>query len=225
MDRLQYLTTGLALASAAASLPVPPSSSFVLVPDTWGDASSGAIPEFDLEVWGSTAIAMTNAVMYGGRLQTLVYADQTVTFSAATNKATKATHGLETGDGPVFFATAGGSQPPELVAGTGYYVIKSDANTFYLAASRALALAGTAIDLSTDGTGTTTISDSSATQRIYWDTHDGLLGLAGDGAIALTANVGYSKRIPHSPRVYAYALVATIDTGTVSAALYPIQSR
>jgi hypothetical protein len=108
---------------------------------------------------------------------------------------------------------------------TDYYVIKVDANTIQLATSRADAMAGTAVDFTDDGTGTVYLVDTDDVQRVHWHTHDGLLGLDGDGAISLTAELGYSKRIPHSPRCIAYALSATLsvsDPEWVSAALYPI---
>jgi hypothetical protein len=217
--RLIAASDVVALATDAAALALPPGAYGVL-PDWW--SSREAPPELELEIWAPAALALTAAVLYGATTHPLVYADQTVTFSAATNLMTKATHNLKTGDGPFAFATVGGTQPPELVAGTGYYFIRVDANTGKLATTRANALAGTFIDLTADGTGTTTISDTPTTERVYWQTHDGLLGLAGDGAISLDVQVGYRKRIPHSPRVIAYALVGTISAGTLSALLVPV---
>lgn len=229
MNRLEFFTTELVLAAAATTLPLPPSASFVFVPTdgTWGSSRTG-IPGFmELEIWGPGAVSMTNVVLYGARMHALVYADQTVTFTGATNLVTKATHGLLTGDGPLPLSNVGGAMPVELQAqaAAGFYVIKVDANTFKLAATFADSLSGTAIDFTGNGTGTTTISDTADTERISWSTHDGLLGLAEDGAIAIAADVGYSKRVPHSPRVVAYALVGTLDTGNVSASLFPVQGR
>lgn len=216
-------TDAVALATAATALALPPGA-YGVVPDWW-NATAGCVPELELEIWAPAALALTAAVLYSGRLHPLVVADQTTTFSASTNKATHTTHGLKTGDGPLFYTTVGGAQPPELADAVGYYAVYDAANTYKIATSRANALAGITIDLSTDGTGTTTASDSADTQRVYWETHDGLLGLAGDGAVSLAVQVGYSKRIPHSPRAIAYALVGTIDTGTLSAAIYPVQDR
>lgn len=231
MNRLEYFATKLTLADAAASLPLPPAAAagggMVVVPSdgTWGSAQLGLPTDFELEIWGLEAVALTGAVLYGGRLHELEFDAAEVTFDGTTDVVELVGHGLVTGDGPVFFATAGGAQPAELEEGTGYYAIKATDDTFKVAASRADALAGTAIDLTGDGTGTTTLSASADTRRVTWSTHDGLLGLAGDGAIDIDVGIGYSKRVPHSPRVFAYALVATLDTGAVSAAITPIGGR
>ncbi len=207
----------VAIAAGATALALPPGA-YGLVPASWS-GSAGVVPEFELEIWAPAALALTAAILYGATLHPLVYADQTVTGAAATNLLTKATHGLLTGDGPFQFSNVGGALPGGLLAATDYWVIKIAADTFKVATSLADALTGTFVDLTVDGTGTTTISDTASTQRVYWQTHDGLLGKAGDGAVSLTAQVGYRKRIPHSPRVIAYALVGTIDTGSLSAAI------
>ncbi len=217
----------MAIATGASALSLPPGA-YGIVPAAWNNpalyGAGGAVPELELEIWAPAALALTAAVLYGARVHPLVVADQVTTFAASTDKATHTTHGLLTGDGPLFYSGIG-TLPAELTAGTPYWVIKVDANTYKVAASLTDALSGTFIALSTDSVSTITASDSADTKRIYWETHDGLLGLAGDGAVTLGAQVGYSKRIPHSPRVYAYALVGTIDTGTLSAAIYPVQDQ
>jgi len=225
MRPIQEIGSGnaVALAAAAAALGLPPAS-FGIVPATW-NRSGSVVPELELEVWSTGALSVTAAVLYGGRLHPFVYADQTITGSAAANTLTKSAHGLLTGDGPFDLTNAGGALPGGLSPSVPIWAIKVDANTFKAALSLSDALAGVFIDLTTDGTGTSTIHDRADTQRVYWETHDGLLGLAGDGAFDLTASAGYSKRVPHSPRVVAYALVGTLSTGTVSAAIYPIQDR
>lgn len=233
MNRLQYLTKVLVVATGATALALPPAAGAIaMVPAEWGSIADGTIPEFELELTGSTTIAVTGAVMYGARLRPLTYADQTVVGEADDDTLTKAAHGLITGDGPFTFSNAGGALPGGLASATQYWIVKVTDNTFKVALSLADALAGTVVALSSDGTGTTTISDIAndsngvgGTQRLAWQTHDGLLGLEGDGAIALTVATGYSKRIPHSPRVVAYCLVATLDTGNVDVRLYPLQSR
>jgi len=62
-------------------------------------------------------------------------------------------HGMQTGDGPVR-VTTGGGLPAGLSAGVDYYVIRIDADRFKLATSAANALAGTAVNLTTKGSGT-----------------------------------------------------------------------
>lgn len=115
----------------------------------------------------------------------LVYADQNFTADNATEIFTKAAHGLLTGDGPLQVSNSGGALPTGLVAVTDYWVIKIDANTFYLATTIANALAGTHLSISTNGTGTQTISDTASTRRVA--AH----GLhTGDGPFQLTNSGG-----------------------------------
>lgn len=80
------------------------------------------------------------------------------TVNAATDVATFAGgHGLATADGP-FTASAATTLPAGMVAGTPYWVIVTGATTLKFATSRALALAGTAIDLTDTGTGALTLT-------------------------------------------------------------------
>lgn len=106
-------------------------------------------------------LAALNAVT--GKNYTATFAPLTFTpenFTVAdqsTGKLTITGHGLNTGDGP-FQLTTTGSLPTGLSTLTDYYVIKFDANTIQLATSRANALAGTFIVLSSNGTPTNTIN-------------------------------------------------------------------
>lgn len=83
-----------------------------------------------------------------------------VTFAAdtdvaiATDTITKAAHGLTTGLKGQASSTA--TLPGGLAVTTDYFVIASTAGTFKLASSLANALAGTAIDLTTNGTAAST---------------------------------------------------------------------
>lgn len=71
---------------------------------------------------------------------------------ATSDVFTKAGHGLVTGQRviPSGFTGAAG-----VTMGTAYFVIREDANTFKLATSKALAIAGTAVNVTTLGTGGT----------------------------------------------------------------------
>lgn len=71
-----------------------------------------------------------------------------VTAVAATDVITKATHGLVTGDRVVFTTGTGFTG---LTAGQIYYAIVIDANTFKVATTAANAVAGTAVDITVDG--------------------------------------------------------------------------
>lgn len=79
-------------------------------------------------------------------------------FSAdhATNQLTIPGHGLLTGDGPALVRgnVLAGALPGGLVELTNYWVIRVDANTLKLATSSTNANAGTAIDLTSAGSGT-----------------------------------------------------------------------
>lgn len=85
---------------------------------------------------------------------------RTKTFTAdeSTEIITAATHGLTTGQ-PVRVSSSGSPEdlPAPLVSGTTYFVIWVDAGTLQLATTNALAIAGTAINITDAGTGTHTI--------------------------------------------------------------------
>lgn len=79
-----------------------------------------------------------------------------VTGDAATNELHHVAHGWNTGDGPIQFTNSGGAVPAGINLLTDYWVIKVDADNIKIATSLALALVGTEVDLTTNGTGTTT---------------------------------------------------------------------
>lgn len=109
----------------------------------------------------------TNSFQVGVyRLNALVVADDVFTAANATEIFTAVAHGLLTGDGPLQVSNSGGGLPTGLTAATNYWVIKIDADTFYLATSLALAMAGTNLAITGDGTGTQTISDTASTKRV-----------------------------------------------------------
>lgn len=78
------------------------------------------------------------------------------TANSATDQLTASAHGLLTGD-VTRLVSGGGTLPTasggDLVEATDYFAIRMDANTIKLARSQALALAGTAIDLTGNGSG------------------------------------------------------------------------
>jgi hypothetical protein len=81
----------------------------------------------------------------------------TFTADSATDQLTITAHGLPTGAGPATVRTVGGALPtasPALTAQADYWVINTGANTIKLATSSANALAGVAIDILTNGSGT-----------------------------------------------------------------------
>lgn len=78
----------------------------------------------------------------------------TITFDGATERVNFTAHGFVAGR-PVVFA--GGTPPVEVVERTVYYVTNVAADTFQLATTLALALAGTNFTLTGSGSGTTTV--------------------------------------------------------------------
>lgn len=111
-------------------------------------------------------VAQLNAVVgknYTATFAPLVYADQTFTADSSTDQLHVVAHGLNTGDGPFQVSNSGGALPAGLTALTDYYVVKVDADNFKLATSLTNALAGTIIDITSNGTGTQTISDTVTT--------------------------------------------------------------
>lgn len=225
--------SGLVVLTGSGTQAFPPATSAV-VPET-GNGSwvrfdgASVAPCFDLELWAGSAaaagvaIAVTNAQLFAGVVRPFTIASQAITSVAhGSSTITKNNHGLQSGDGPLRITSDG--TVPGGVDGIDVYAIKLGANTFKPAASRALALAGTPIALSTDGTGTISIAGTVETQRLYW-TSVGMLGNAGDGAVALDVVKGYRQRFDHRSRCYCYGLVITVDTGTVSVSLYPVVDR
>jgi len=76
--------------------------------------------------------------------------------NVANNTFTITSHGLATGT--VFQLSTSGGLPAPLVVLTNYYAIIVDANTIKVASSLVNAIAGTAIDITTQGTGTHTLT-------------------------------------------------------------------
>lgn len=117
-----------------------------------------AARNFTAEATGS-ATAMVATVM--GDASITINAT-TFTVNTGTDEATATAHGLTTGDGPIQTTNSGGGLPAGLAVLTNYWVIVTGVNTFKLATSRANALANTAVDLTTAGTGTQTYTGNSA---------------------------------------------------------------
>lgn len=221
-------------------------TAFAAVPTTYADVTDwqcGAPndyvegpPYVQLDFTGSTTIAITSASLRFGILVTCTVASDTFTTTHAAETFTQSSHGFLTGDGPIRLTNSGGALPTGTAIGTDYYVYVVDANTFKLATTRALAVSGAPdVTISSDGSGTHTYAGYTAGntyfQRIQWlqmNTADygsgtaGLLGLAGDGAIALTTATGFTQRVRMHPRAFAIALVCTIDTGTATVSCRPV---
>jgi len=122
------------------------------------DASTAYTLRGDLSLLAFNSLVNQSACNFGGS------SDSTATsthdfvagdVTAGADTITEANHGLTTGQTIVFTTTA--ADPPDpLVAGTTYYVIVVDADTYQVATNLANALAGTQIDLTDGGSGTHT---------------------------------------------------------------------
>lgn len=192
------------------------------------DADSIALATSRANALAGTAIDITGA---GTGTHTVV--DTATTQRDSLNTLTITGHAYKTGDGPVRLTTSG-ALPTGLATGVDYWIAVIDANTVKLFASRAALLAAGsvsgagAVDIGVDsGSGTHTIVDvqgnpTGNTERLHWfdveDVHGTtLLGIAGDGALTLTTTRGGAHRFEHLRRTLAYALVATVGSGSVSA--------
>ena len=83
------------------------------------------------------------------------------TFTASSGTLTRADTTVPMTDGDLCQVSTTGGLPSPLVAATNYYYIRAGSDTFDLASSRANALVGTAITVTTAGTGTQTITRKS----------------------------------------------------------------
>lgn len=78
--------------------------------------------------------------------------------TTGTDNIAETGHGFTTGEGPVRLSNAGGALPTGLSTGTNYWIIRVDDDNFKFAASRADAIAGTAVDITAAaGGGTHTV--------------------------------------------------------------------
>ena len=111
------------------------------------------------------AIDVRNAKGYEIFIDTTVTTASAATFTAAvTDICTITAHGYYTG--LKVAATTSDTLPAGLSA-TNYYVIRIDANTFYLATSAANAIAGTRVDITDTGTGTHTLTPAALSGASY----------------------------------------------------------
>lgn len=109
------------------------------------------------------ALNAVTGANYAATFAPFTFSDFTFTADSTTDAAAATAHGLNTGDGPVRVSNSGGALPAGLAAATDYWIVKVDADHFKFATSFANALAGTVIDLTTNGTGTQTLVHQAGT--------------------------------------------------------------
>ena len=118
-------------------------------------AAGSLIKDFNNNLYGIGAgkfrFENSDIVATGSNLSIVTATD----VNTATDTITSTSHGMATGDQVMFTA---GTLPSPTTLNTNYFVINTGANTFKLATSLTNALASTAIDLTTTGSGTLTLT-------------------------------------------------------------------
>lgn len=224
------LTTDLdpvPIATAAASLPFPPvAGQMAVVPAYWNDAPAGAIPEFDLLLWGEAALTFTSGELWGAEPTDVtvpaIDVDADTGVDTGAEEFTSVAHGLLTGDGPGQW-TSDGALPTGLALLTNYWVIESgDPDVFQVAATFEDALAGVAVGVSdTGGAGAThTFTLTAEAQRLRWASEGQL-----DASFGLDTNEAYRVRCDHAPGVVAYAVTGGLSASAVSGTVAAVVER
>ena len=113
-----------------------------------------------------TSVSTKTTKAFGVFINTTVATPAAKTFTAvaATDICTAAAHGYATG---LRVAATTTTTLPGGLSVTNYWIIKIDADTFKLATSAANALAGTAVDITSVGTGTHTLTPAAITGGSY----------------------------------------------------------
>ena len=168
-DRIRFYTS---LQGVAGDFPVTTSPEYLAAQAIFGQSphpSTIAIGRATVSV--TMAYQVSVATANAGQLYGLNCSGQGVTptlvtyvpgadisgFTCSGNVATSTAHGMTNGDGPYRVTNSGGALPSGLAVDTNYWINVLTANTFSFATSKANALAGTVITLSTAGTGTQTL--------------------------------------------------------------------
>jgi len=138
----------------------------------------------------TTAISLDGATFISaiGKIAVTTPIAATFTAAAETDILTATAHGFQTG--LVVRLTTTGGLPAGLATATDYFVIFLSANTYALASTRALALAGTRVDFTTNGTGTQTATPtalSGATVQ-FFVSNDGITYVARDPQFSISGS-------------------------------------
>lgn len=135
----------------------------------------------------------------------------------AADTVTVTAHGELTGAGPYYVATTGGL-PAGLTSLTPYWLIRVDDNTLKFATSAANATAGTAVDITTAGTGSHTITRTGndvLVERVV----AGLNAVVGKNYTAATAGVTGSKTWTVTANAAGNYFYVGVDHGMVTSAV------
>jgi hypothetical protein len=107
--------------------------------------------------------AHTDLIIHYNKKHRPLIITQDIVFTAAnvTEIFTAASaHGFMHVDGPITVANSGGALPTGLSAATNYWTIYISSTTFYMASSKAEAMAESNLTISSDGTGTQTLTQA-----------------------------------------------------------------
>jgi hypothetical protein len=122
-------------------------------------ALEGTVVQFDVDA----DAAHTDVVIHYNRKHRPLVISQSFTFTADNSTeifTTTSAHGWMRIDGPVTVSNSGGALPTGITASTDYWVIRITGTTYYLATSKGAALADSNLSISSNGTGTQTVSQT-----------------------------------------------------------------
>lgn len=161
--KVRYLTDAVAMCEAAYLLPTPPTGAGADVAAWSHDLSATdpiGVPEVEVTILAGATVELADGVSLFAEEVHEHYVEESasVTATNGTEIINYTAHGFYTGDGPIRFTAA--TIPTGLSASAEYWVIRADADTFQVAETRALALAGTEKTFSSDG----------ATVVVHWVT-------------------------------------------------------
>lgn len=212
------------LANAAFVVPPLSGGPVVAVPVDWNTENFGAVAEFDVNMWASTASTMSVGEVLGAHARAQAIPNDAVdTVDFANNELDIAAHVYSHGDGPLQMTTTT-TVPAGLALTTDYWVIVVSAGTIQLATTLANAVNGTAVAFTDGGTGTHTLEDTADTKRLRWQSM-GFLGNANDGAHVFSDDKGLTKRFAHRSSMAAYMVDGAFTAGGISVEFEPIRIR
>lgn len=222
-----WLTIGSAFADSA-----------FVAPTTVGTAAPGQIPGTATNDAACTGcVGEVRTALTGDSSATATFTNASPTVVTWTAHPYVLTAGGVIAVGAANFTNSGGALPTGISAGTNYYVVPIDANTFRIATSVANAVAGTFVNTSSTGTGTqtaianvvmatNTTLDAAGIQLTAgnWQLSVSIIFDAGATTTTTLLRGGPSSTAATLPSIQNYAslAVAIVGGGTVSVLQSPL---
>jgi hypothetical protein len=224
MRRVHYVSSAAEVTivnALTATTDVTAGDTFGAVPASWGGIDAGIVSEFDLVLWSAGTVTITNLELFAAVQKAgSIVADDLESVSTGADTMTLTAHGHHTGDGPWQMTTTG-AVPGGLALLTDYWSIRSTANAIKVAASLADAMAGTAIDLTSAGSGTNTITGTASAKRTRW-VSQGVV----TASLALALRTGMVSRFKHHPLATAYGVKGTWGSAVAASVnLVPVSEK